>query len=289
MFNCCELTDYTQIEALALGGFDGLHLGHRALIDALGENGALLAIENSHMDLTPGCTRRYFSPVPVILLTLDRVCDLTPKAFIAFLRESFPHLKRVVVGYDFRFGKERAGHARDLASLFEGESIVVEQVCLKGEPVHSSVIRNAIRKGHIAHAARLLGRPHRIEGSVIRGQGLGMRRLYPTLNLEVRRFLIPAEGVYATFSEIEGVCYPSVSFIGHRVSTDGSFALETHLLDRKPPHECREVALWFEAQLRPNRRFDNLEALKTQIEADITEAKIYLADKEPPCNPLSNC
>jgi riboflavin kinase/FMN adenylyltransferase len=285
MHSCLDRTDFSRIEALALGGFDGLHLGHRALIEALGENGALLAIENSHMDLTPGCVRQRFSPVPVILLSLDRVCNLSPQGFIAYLKEAFPQLKRLVAGYDFRFGKERSGAAADLARLFEGTCTIVDQVTLAGEPVHATAIRHSIREGHLGHAAKLLGRPHILTGSVIRGQGLGMRRLYPTLNLEVRRFLIPAEGVYVTFSEVKGVCHPSVSFIGHRVSTDGSFAVETHLLSGAPPEEAAEVTLWFEKRLRPNHRFDNLERLKAQIETDIAEAKTYLENREPPCTP----
>ena len=290
MFSHCQNLAPERVASLALGGFDGLHLGHRALIEALGPGGALLAIENSHMDLTPGCVRNRFSPVPVILLSLDRVCNLTPEAFVAFLKEQFPALKQLVVGYDFRFGCQRSGSAADLAQLFEGSCTIVEQVCLAGEPVHATAIRHTIREGNLIHAAKLLGRPYLIEGGVIRGQGLGMRRLYPTLNLEVRRFLIPAEGVYATFSEIEGVSYPSVSFIGHRVSTDGSFAVETHLLSpHKPPQQTEQVALWFEKRLRPNRRFDNLELLKTQIEADIANAKTHLETKEPPCSPPSKC
>ena len=241
------------------------------------------------MDLTPGCVRSRFTDKPVILLALDRVCDLSPAEFVAYLKKEFVNLRRLVVGYDFRFGRERAAGAADLANLFDGETIVIPEVCVEGEGVHSTRIRELIRKARIEEATALLGRPHLIEGEVIRGQGLGMRRLYPTLNLEVRRFILPAEGVYATFTEVKGRCYPSVSFLGHRVSTDGSFAIETHILDENADlHGTAEAAIWFEKRLRANHKFDSLEALKAQIEADIAEAQKYLAQKEPPCVNLSN-
>lgn len=287
--NTCTVIEKSSVKSLALGGFDGLHLGHRALLERLGENGAVLVIENFHMDLTPGCVRSRFTDKPVILLALDRVCNLTPAEFVAYLKSEFVNLRRLVVGYDFRFGRERAAGAAELAQLFDGETIVIPEVCVEGEGVHSTRIRELIRKARIEEATALLGRPHLIEGEVIRGQGLGMRRLYPTLNLEVRRFILPAEGVYATFTEVKGRCYPSVSFLGHRVSTDGSFAIETHILDENADlHGVAEAAIWFKKRLRANHKFDSLDELKTQIEADISEAQKYLAQKEPPCVNLSS-
>jgi riboflavin kinase/FMN adenylyltransferase len=279
--NICSIIEKSTIKALALGGFDGLHLGHRALIERLGEGGALLAIEHNRACLTPGCVRERFCPVPVIILPLEKIVDLTPKAFIALLREEFVNLERLVVGYDFRFGKDRAAGGEELKGLFSGETIVVPEVALGGTAVHAARIRSLLLDGNVAVAAQLLKRPHIIEGEVVRGQGLGATRLYPTINVAVRRFLVPQDGVYATNTEINRRLFQSVSFVGRRLSADGAFSIETHIIDEKATIENAEsVTIWFIDRLRGNRRFDDLDALKEQITKDIATAKTVLSLKE---------
>jgi len=126
-------------------------------------------------------------------------------------------------------------------------------------------------------ANKLLGRTYAIEGRVIPGQGLGKRSLVPTLNLKVEHYQLPLEGVYATRTQIGSSRYPSVSFLGHRVSTDGSFAVETHILDKDIGSVEGEIVLEFVALIRPNRKFDTLEALKEQIKKDIESAGSLLS------------
>jgi riboflavin kinase/FMN adenylyltransferase len=128
----------------------------------------------------------------------------------------------------------------------------------------------------------LLGRDYLIDGEVIAGQGLGKKALVPTLNLRVRDYQLPLEGVYATRTQIDGVWYDSVSFIGHRVSTDGSFAVESYVLDRDLGSVEGEIAIAFVSFVRENRKFEGLEALKKQIDEDIMMAQGLLDRAKDP-------
>ena len=266
-----------EVTALAIGGFDGIHRGHQALIDRLGHTGALLAIETGHIDLTPGSWREQFCSLPIFYVALDEIYDMDGESFVAYLRARFPLLTRLVVGYDFRFGIDRSAGAYDLKSWFGGEVEIVDEVTYHGISVHSTTIRNALRVGNVTLANQLIGREYMIQGTIIKGQGLGMRRLYPTLNLKVEGFLLPGEGVYVTRTGIGGALYASVSFVGHRVSTDGSFAVETHLLDYAPEH-VSEVTLHFIQKMRDNQQFRDLESLKERIEEDIRIARSLIGD-----------
>jgi riboflavin kinase/FMN adenylyltransferase len=282
--NICSTIEKSSINALALGGFDGLHLGHRALIERLGENGALLAIEHDRVCLTPGCVRERFCPVPVVILPLEQIMELTPAQFVAALKSELVNLRRLVVGYDFRFGKDRVGGCEELKQIFDGETIVVPEIAFGGSAVHAARIRSLLLDGNVSGAARLLARPHMIEGAVVRGQGLGGRRLYPTINISTEKFLAPQDGVYATYTEINQKCFPSVSFIGRRLSADGAFSIETHIMKESVDlGEFDRVAIFFIDRLRGNRRFDDLDALKEQIAKDIETSKTTLSFKESEC------
>ena len=126
-------------------------------------------------------------------------------------------------------------------------------------------------------ANRLLGRHYRMDGEVIRGQGIGGEKLVPTLNLKVRNYQLPKEGVYATRTLVNGQWLKSVSFLGHRVTTDGSFAVETHILERRLPSTLSgELWMDFHAFIRPNQKFETLESLKLQILEDIEIAGALL-------------
>jgi riboflavin kinase/FMN adenylyltransferase len=123
-----------------------------------------------------------------------------------------------------------------------------------------------------------------IEGEIVRGQGLGAKRLYPTINLAVTRFLAPLDGVYASQTEVLGALYKSVSFVGQRLSADGAFAIESHIIDesfkdfagKSEAEQPRSAAIFFAERLRENKRFDDLSNLKAQITNDIAAAKLLL-------------
>jgi len=265
----------SSIDSLAIGKFDGLHYAHMKVIEALGEQRGVLVIDNDDSVLTPENYREKILNIPFFYYRLEEIRGLEGKAFIEKLKKEFPSLKKIVVGYDFMFGKDRSFCAWDLQEFFDGECVVVPEVKLDSISVHSGVIKELLRHGSVERANILLGRSYEICGSRIKGQGIGAKELFPTINVESKNFLLPAEGVYITKSEVCGKEYPSVSFLGHRVSTDRNFSVETHILT--PFEECGDdrVVIRFIKKLRENRKFNDLETLKSQIKKDIDDARQY--------------
>lgn len=262
-----------QIKSIAIGSFDGIHLAHQTLIDKVD---ALVIIERDGGYLTPGHKRAFCTDKICCFYHFDTIKELSPEAFVMKLQEDFPVLETIVVGYDFHFGKHKAGNALMLLELCDKEIVIVDEVSYEGIAIHSRTIKAYLKKGDIKMVNALLGRTYHIEGEVIQGQGLGKKELFPTLNLAVQGYQLPLEGVYATQSKIGDVWYPSVSFLGHRVSTDGSFAVETHILDKDMGSIKGNIALAFIDFMRPNQKFESLEALKSQISIDIDTAREQL-------------
>ncbi len=149
----------------------------------------------------------------------------------------------------------------------------MEEVKHETISVHSRTIKEHIRNGEIRRANELLKHNYCISGEVVSGQGLGKKELVPTLNLKVQNYLLPKEGVYATKTLINNSWLPSVSFFGHRVTTDGSFAVETHILDKDIGMVTGKVELEFIAFIRDNQKFEGLASLKIAINQDIESAK----------------
>lgn len=262
-----------NVRAIAIGGFDGMHLGHQALFSELGESGCIVVIETGYANLTPKKERENFTKHSIFYLELDTIRHLDGAGFVAFLQETFPRLEKIVVGYDFHFGKDRKYSYDDLRALFSGVVVVVDEVSHDGDSIHSHKIRTKLSIGDIKGANSFLGHNYTIRGEHISGQGIGKKELVATINITTNGFLVPKEGVYATLTRIddEEHYHPSVSFVGHRVSTDGSFAIESHILDGEV--ECKErAAISFVAFLRKNEKFETLELLKAAIKKDIANA-----------------
>lgn len=259
--------------AIAIGGFDGMHIGHQELFKELGESGTIVVIENSYVNLTPNKQREYHTNYPVIYLELSDIRNLSGKEFIAMLQEKFPKLQKIVVGYDFHFGKDRQCTFDDLKEIFKGEVAIVPEVSFHSDSVHSHKIRAKLQIGDIKGANNFLGYNYTLEGKVIKGQGIGAKELVATINLDAHGFLMPKEGVYVTLTQIddEEHFHPSVSFVGHRVTTDGSFAVESHILDSEV--SCKDKArVSFVSYIRDNKKFESLEELKRAIKKDIAFA-----------------
>jgi len=262
-----------NIKAIAIGGFDGMHIAHLALFNELGNSGAIVVIETGYANMTPKKHREKFTDYPVFYLELDDIRHLDGVDFVKFLEENFTDLEKIVVGYDFHFGKDRCYSYADLKEMFSGSVVVVDEVKHKDDSVHSHKIRKKLKTGDIKGANEFLGHNYTIEGSVVKGQGIGKKELVATINIDVTGFLIPKEGVYTTLTRIDNEehFHPSVSFIGHRETTDGSFAIETHILDGEVL--CEDKAdIRFVSFIRDNKKFDSLESLKKAIKADIAKA-----------------
>ncbi len=259
-----------NIKSIAIGSFDGIHVAHQALIARAEE---VVVIERNGGYLTPGYKRTWYVDKPVCFYHFDKIKDLSPQAFVEKLEADFPALEKIVVGYDFSFGKGREGSVGVLKALFPKEVEVVSEVMVDGVSVHSRTIRNYLKEGDVMMANRLLGRAYSIDGEVVAGQGLGKEKLVPTLNLKVRDYQLPQEGVYATRTQVGDRWYDSVTFLGHRVTTDGSFAVESYAIDKDIGKVAGHIFISFLSFVRPNRKFDSLEALKAQIMKDIEMAK----------------
>lgn len=275
MPNFSTLLTKDNITAVAIGHFDGVHRGHKQLLKQLGEYGGLVVIDKNKANITPGLKRAEYSRYPCFLYDFNEIKGLSGEDFIALLKRDFKNLQKIVVGFDFRFGRGRAWDKYDLARIFDGEVEIVDEFCFEGMGVHSSAIREYIKQGEIYKANLLLGREYSIEGRVIKGQGIGSRELVPTLNLDIKSYLLPREGVYATRTRIGYKTYGSVTFIGNRVSTDGNFSVETHVLNENIA-DARDVAVCFIKRLRDNLKFSDLASLKAQIKIDINAAMDFV-------------
>jgi len=265
-----ELKVQNSIKSIAIGSFDGIHVAHQALI-ARAE--AVVVIERNGGYLTPGYKRTWYVDKPVCFYHFEKIKDLSPQAFVEKLEADFPALEKIVVGYDFSFGKGREGSVEVLEALFSKEVEVVSEVTVDSVSVHSRTIRNYLKEGDVMMANRLLGRAYSIDGEVVAGQGLGREKLVPTLNLKVMHYQLPKEGVYVTTTQIGERLYDSVTFLGHRATTDGSFAVESYVIDEDIGKVTGRIFISFLSFVRPNRKFDSLEALKIQIMNDIETAK----------------
>lgn len=280
-----------QITSLAIGKFDGIHLGHRKLLELLGDRGAVLiidkAIEQNLISQSPSVQNQGFltslqdrlDHLPnAYFVEFASVAHMSGEEFVSTLLESLPSLETIIVGYDFRFGRDRLCGADDLWHLCEIrqssqgraiQAIIVPKVCYGEIPLHASVIKDFVRHGDIAVANAMLGWHYTITGDVIRGQGIASKELFPTINIRAQGYVLPASGVYAT--RVNGKM--AVSFFGHRVSTDGAYAIESHIIDSEIVQAPERLTIQMYKKIRENRRFDSLQELKAQIECDIKQVR----------------
>ncbi len=298
----CEKTVF------ALGFFDGVHLGHGALLHAcrelaasLGCAAGVVTFENHPDALVQGTApglintiadrdrllRRDFGMEKIISLPFDRKLMNCPwEEFFRRLREEFG-AAGLVCGEDFRFGKDGAGTARKLSDACAAAGMVCRVVPrqeVNGIPVSSTYIRSLIERGNLSGAVRFLGHPHVLTGSVIPGHQLGRRIGIPTANLMLPKALVvPRFGVYICRCRVEGKTYDAVTNVGTRPTVAGiGVTVETWILDFQGDLYGREITLEFYRFLRPERKFNSLDALREEIFRNAKEAQEYLK-MIPPC------
>ena len=269
------LVNKNTITSIAIGGFDGMHSAHQELFKNLDSNGAILSIESGYANLTPKRYRQEYSIYPIYYYVLENIKHLEGDEFIRLLKEEFPNLKKIVVGFDFCFGKNRRYCIEKLKDLFDGEVLVIDEIKIDDIAVHSRIIREYLKDGDIKIANKLLGKEYKIYGHQIKGQGLGAKSFVPTINLKVEEFLLPKEGVYVTKTILDDKEYNSITFLGHRATTDGTYAVETHIIDEDIKNSNYTTQIKFYEKLRDNKKFDSFEELKKQILNDIETARIY--------------
>ncbi|MGQ9477507.1 MAG: riboflavin biosynthesis protein RibF [Candidatus Bipolaricaulia bacterium] len=282
-----------QATVVALGTFDGLHLGHRLL---LGRARALAKGEGlKSAALTfpkpPGSYKKLLLPPELKLRLLEEEVDLVVVADFPKLRwlrpEEFARLLSarlnpayVVVGEDYRFGRDREGDVALLRELGEVHGFQVEalaKLSISGRVVSSTAVREAIQAGDISWARQLLGYPPLLFGPVVPGEGRGQKLGFPTANLKIPEELVtPPDGVYAVEVKLPGGLKPGLLYIGRRPTFDGKErSYEVYLLDFAGELYGEELEVHLRERLRGDLEFPDQEALKRQIEQDLQEAQRF--------------
>ncbi|MCX7042979.1 MAG: bifunctional riboflavin kinase/FAD synthetase [Gammaproteobacteria bacterium] len=288
---------------VCIGAFDGLHIGHRALVGHAVSRARDLGVPAVALSFEP-LPREFFAaaaPPPRLQLPrmklrgfaalgIDRVgllrfnaalASLSPVDFVQRLLAARLQAREVLVGPDFRFGRARAGNLELLQRMGAGLGFTAETIApveLGGIPVSSTRIRTALQAGDFASATRLLGQPYAIAGRVVRGKQLGRTLGYPTANLRFAGKTPALRGIYAT--RVHGVAetpWPSVSSFGTRPTVDGKEPLlEAHLFDFDGDLYGRHIEVEFVARLRDEEKFPDLPTLVAQMDRDSEQARRLL-------------
>ena len=301
---------------LSLGNFDGVHRGHRAVLGALVEAGrrlglpsvavtfdphpvAVLHPERAPEIIAPGSIRDDLIADAGVdaLLVLDFTREFAKQSPEDFVRAVFVRgldARCIVVGMDTRFGHRNSGDVTTLTAL--GERLGFEVIALDdigdGERYSSTVVRRQLRQGEVAEAARVLGRPHRVVGTVVHGHHRGRALGYPTANLGPDSMgLVPAEGVYAGWltrvdldEDAADRTMPAAISVGTNPTfdTDDRRTVEAYVLDRDDLDLYDEkVMVEFTAHIRPTLRFDSVDELKEAMAGDVSQCRELLAKIVP--------
>ena len=284
---------------VALGNFDGMHRGHMRLLERVrrqaGERGgtpvALIFDPHPPRVLRP-------EKAPPLLMTLDQKLDAferagmqgvaivrftpdlarwEPEHFVETVLIDWLRVAEVWVGANFLFGRNRSGTYTLLRALGEDRGFRAEKidpVRYKDFVVSSTRVRHLVGEGRVDEAAALLGHHYFLDGTVVHGDGRGRQLGFPTANLQTGNELLPAFGIYATIAVIDGVHHPSVTSVGVRPTIgDGRVTVEAHLLDGDRDLYGRTLRLALVQWLREERKFEDLDALRTQIAEDAALAR----------------
>lgn len=290
---------------LAIGSFDGIHLGHQAILRSVAVRARALGAVPTALTFDPS-PRKVLRPetaspqistiaqrmagfrglgleAAVVLPFTLELSRLAPDEFVHQMLLRNLRIKALFVGENFRFGHKQAGDVhllRKLGAENGFEVVVLPPVICRGEVVSSTLIRKEIADGDVARAARLLGRQFVLTGEVISGTGAGHRFTFPTLNLSAEQELLPRRGVYITRTCLDGEqpSRRSVTNIGTRPTFNGSaLSVETHLLETQLSAPPKRIELRFWERLRDEKKFSGPEELRGQIARDISSANRFFS------------
>ncbi len=306
--------DHPADKAIAIGNFDGVHLGHQAVLGSVAEDARRRALAPAVLTFSPHPRAVLGRPVPPLLTTLARKIELIRRidpaivpciqrfdaAFAALSPEQFAgtvlrdelHAKVVVVGHNFRFGRDRQGDFDALVKLGERMGFETRSHDLVGDASgswSSSRVRDALARGDLDDVSRMLGRPHMVSGVVVQGDRRGRTLGFPTCNLSGVEEALPPFGVYAILVDREreqgaAALAPGVANIGVRPTVAGGESrpsVEAHLFDVDEDLYGARLRVHLVARLRAEQRFAGLDALKAQIARDAEDARARLAGAAP--------
>ena len=292
----------SQSALLTIGVFDGVHLGHRHLLERLRETAArenaasavLTFTNHPRTVIRPGDCVQYITTVEdrlellrregvdlVLPLTFDvELSRLKADEFVDLLLERL-NMGGLVMGSSFAMGHQRGGTPPVLAEMGRDKGFsttVVEPASSQGEEVSSTAIRDAVSRGDVGRASRLLGRPFALRGVVVRGQARGRSLGFPTANLNLPwSQIVPGNGIYAARAIVEGAARPAAVSIGVRPTfDDGERVVEVHILDFGGDLYGSELAVEFVERLRDELRFDSVEELVAQMNDDVEQTRQVL-------------
>lgn len=292
--------------AVALGGFDAIHLGHRAIIQKVvgyakdhGLQSLVYLFRNQPRTVLTGEPGVYVNTLEQRLGILEELGvdaavvewftpeyqSITPEDFVkVYLRERLGAVY-AAAGFNYRFGLRGRGDIETLKHLGVREGILVESMpCVEwgGSPISSTRIRGLIQEGRMESAAACLGRQFAVKGRVVKGNQLGRTIGFPTANLDLpTEQIVPKYGVYVTQTLAEGRWYPSITNVGDKPTVTRHYpCIETHLLDYEGDLYFRETEIRFFEYLRGISKFSGLDALKIQLEQDKRAARRYFGKKK---------
>ena len=298
----------------ALGFFDGVHLGHQALLNACSDLAAQLNMQTAAITFEAHPQSLFAQSPPALLTTAADRRDLLRQFGMAHIYQ-FPVKPEVmsmpweafleklldygaagfVCGYDFRFGHRGQGDAGKLTQFCEARGlpcVIVPEQDLDGVRISSTYIRRQLETGDMATAVRFLGHPHILTGKVVKGHQLGRKLGFPTANLRLpENLVVPKFGVYACVARVEGRRYPAVTNIGTRPTVSGTgITVEPWILDYSGDLYGQEITLEFYRFLRPETKFDSLEALQQEIFRNAQQTREILKEvsQVAPCAEIKN-
>ena len=286
----------------AIGVFDGVHLGHQAVISTSARHAKeaggtpvvvtfdphpakILRPEKAPRLLTATQHKialiRDLGVDHLLVITFDREFANTPPGeFVRQLVEHSKPLREICVGHEWSFGKNRAGNLALLQKLgteFNFDVVGIKPVEVNGTVVSSTAIRRAVAAGELERAAEMLGRQYTIVGTVERGAQLGRKLGFPTANLSAHSEQFPPNGVYAAEAKLNGITFRGVANLGVRPTVSGEKPqrlLELHLFDLQEDIYGAEVEVRFDRYLRAEKKFESVEDLAAQIARDVKQAKL---------------
>lgn len=291
---------------IALGFFDGVHLGHGALLRQVAETArgshlipSAVTFDHHPRDLIPGARSAPLLTTPedrrdlmsqlygikeLIILPFDtHLRDMPWQDFVTHVLVEQYRAAHLVAGQDFRFGRGGAGTGAHLAHLCRELGLgcdIIDQVQLEGTAVSSTYIRALIHNGEVERAARFLGHPHSLTGQVVHGKGLGRRIGIPTANLRISpEVLTPAFGVYACQARVGARRCMAVTNVGVRptVADGDQVSIEPWLLDFDGDLYGQELRVEFFTRLRGERKFDSLEELRAAVQENAEQTRAYFS------------
>ena len=303
LFSYNEIPDALTGAVVAIGNFDGVHLGHRAVLNTGLEIAKKNKVPAGVMFFNPH-PRQFFSPdTPLFLLTNQRqkqaifeqlgldfsveqtfdgaLAAMSAQDFVQQVLVEGLGVSHVVIGYDFFFGAKRGGNPQLMKELGKTHGFGVDVVAPsgKGGLIYSSTsVRDALEEGQVVRAAQILGRNWQVEGAVISGAGRGEGLGFPTANIALPPGCHLHHGVYAAFVEFDGARFQAAAYFGKRPSFDNDEAvLEVFLFNYEGDLYGKHITVEFVDFVRQDMKFDNHEALKAQMETDCKTIKTILS------------